>query len=184
MFFVQRMDRPGRYVALDSGQKQYVEGLLRGCARSACSTSCCDNHRVEAWTPEWYAFHALQRNHFESYGVRFSQARDGRHRSDVIRFRNCSEDGRCKLILYAPDRDVDPRPIDCKIYPYAIDWESIDLRRNEVYVGFWDKTCPMIAQGIPPSFRNQVTKILRRDLARLFNNTVFDMKFTGLKVRG
>jgi len=28
------------------------------------------------------------------------------------------------------NKDIDPRPIDCKIYPFVVDWDSIDFDKK------------------------------------------------------
>jgi hypothetical protein len=170
---------PGKYQPLGpKGELQYMEGGLDGCLGNGCKVSCCDDKRVEEWVPEFSTFHRVFKDYLRSLGVNITfgvqievpGSRNNSVRQDLVQFTNCSEDGKCKFLRYAPNRDIDPRPIDCKIYPYAVDWKTIDWDRNVFKVHLWDNGCPVVESdsGIPQSFRDKVTYILKRDFKTLF----------------
>lgn len=175
---MNRIIKPGIYVPLGpNNELQYMEGKLEGCLGKNCKSSCCDDKRVEEWIPEYSFFHASIKDYLISKGINM---RFHGKRRDLVRFTNCSDpiDRSCKFLKYATNRDVDPRPIDCKIYPYAVDWKTIDFKKGIVKVYLWDRGCPLVkVNAIPESFRNQVNMILGRDFGRIFHGMKFEFKY-------
>lgn len=166
-------------------KKQFIEGKLEYCKKGSCEDSCCDNDQVEEWANEYFAFHERLKDHIESLGIEI------RFIGDRARFRNCFDKKRkgCKLLLHSLNKDVDPRPIDCKIYPYVVDWKSIDFDKKAVSLFLWEfsrkKGCPLAKNNkIPEIFRKEVENIIKRDFAVLFYGARFNIKFinkVGLK---
>jgi len=152
--------------------EQYVEGKIEGCKKHHCEETCCDDDRVEEWVNEYFLFHERIKEHLISLGIEIE------FRGDRVLFRKCSDGKRCKFLLHSLNKDIDPRPIDCKIYPFTIDWKSIDFDRKIIRVHYWDRGCPLVKKNaIPKSFKNEVENILKRDLSVLFYGTRFKIKF-------
>jgi hypothetical protein len=75
-------------------------------------------------------------------------------------------------------KDVDPRPIDCKIFPFVVDWDAIDFDRKMVNLYYWDDSCPLVKNNsIPENFRKEVENIIKRDFAVLFHGARFNVVF-------
>lgn len=153
-------------------KKQFVEGRLEGCKKCSCPVACCDDNRVEEWVNEYFAFHERMKDHLLSLGIKMEF--DG----DRIRFKNCTNGKKCKFLTYSLNKDIDARPIDCKIYPFAVDWKSIDFDKKTVKLYYWDRGCPVLEnQGIPESFKKEVENIIKRDFAVLFHGARFSTEF-------
>ncbi|MFH1664269.1 MAG: hypothetical protein ABH986_05725 [archaeon] len=153
-------------------KEQFVEGKLEGCEKEFCSQSCCDDDKVEEWTNEYFAFHERMKEHLLSAGIKIHFA------GDRVRFTNCSDGRECKFLKYSLNKDIDPRPIDCKIFPFTVDWESIDFNKKIAKLDYWDKSCPLVkSNNIPKEFLKEVEGIIKRDFAVLFYGARFEVKF-------
>ena len=152
--------------------EQYVEGKLEGCKKDSCEDTCCDDDEVEEWANEYFAFHERIKDHLASVGIKIEFI------GDRVRFKNCSDGKRCKFLKYSLNKDIDPRPIDCKIYPFMVDWDSIDFDKKIVRLYYWDGSCPLVKnKSIPDDFRKEVETIIKRDFAVLFYGTRFKVEF-------
>jgi len=81
-------------------------------------------------------------------------------------------------LKYALNKDIDPRPIDCKIYPFVVDWDTIDFDKKIVKLYYWDNTCQLVKEKkIPKEFKKEVEHIIKRDFAHLFWGTKFKIEF-------
>jgi hypothetical protein len=154
-------------------KKQYVEGLIKRCQKAKCACTCCDNDEVEEWLFEYFAFHERMKDHLTSIGIKIDFF------GDRVRFTNCSDGKDCKFLKYSLNKDIDPRPIDCKIYPFVVDWPSIDFDNKIVRLYFWDKDCPLVKNNkISQEFKKEVENIIKRNFAVLFYNAQFKIKFS------
>ncbi|MFA5048091.1 MAG: hypothetical protein WC516_03645 [Patescibacteria group bacterium] len=152
--------------------KQFIEGQLNGCKQNFCEDTCCDDDRVEEWVNEYFAFHERLKDYITSLGIQIKFV------NDRVRFENCSDGKRCKFLKYSLNKDIDPRPIDCKIYPFCVDWNSIDFDKKVVKLYYWDKSCPLVRnEAIPNDFKREVESIIKRDFAVLFYGTRFEAMF-------
>ena len=155
-------------------KKQFVEGKIENCEGDLCEGPCCDDDRVEEWVNEYFVFHERIKDHLVSKGVKIEFA------GDRVRFKNCSDGKKCKFLKFFLNKDVDPRPIDCKIYPFAVDWKSINFDKKIVKLYYWDKDCPLVKNNcIPKKFREEVASIIKRDFAVLFYGARFNVEFVG-----
>jgi hypothetical protein len=153
-------------------QKQYKEGIIKNCSKEKCKCSCCDDDQVQEWVNEYFAFHEKMKDYLVSIGMKI------RFEGDRVWFKNCSDGKDCKFIKYSINNDVDLRPIDCKIYPYVVDWDTIDFDKKIVNLYYWDNDCPLVKNGqIPKEFTEEVEKIIKRDFHFLFYGTQFKVKF-------
>lgn len=154
-------------------KKQFTEGVLKGCAKEKCACSCCDNDKVEEWIIEYFAFHERLKDHLIKSGIKMEFI------NDRVRFKNCSDEEKCKFLLFSTNKDIDPRPIDCKIYPFAVDWKNIDFDKKTVNLLLWDHDCPVAKnKKIPKEFKEEVKKIIKRDFAVLFYGARFKVNFS------
>lgn len=153
-------------------KNQYIEGQLEGCKRDSCKDTCCDDDNVEEWVNEYFAFHERIKDHLTSLGITIEFV------GDRVRFKHCSDGKRCKFLLNSLNKDIDPRPIDCKIYTFTVDWKSIDFDKKIVRLYFWDEDCPLVKNNsIPNEFRKEVEAIIKRDFAILFCGAMFAVEF-------
>ncbi|MFA6184083.1 MAG: hypothetical protein WC682_03195 [Parcubacteria group bacterium] len=153
-------------------KNQYMEGKLAGCKKNKCKNTCCDDYRVEEWVDEYFAFHERMKDHITSLGIKI------KFKKDRVNFENCSDGKDCKFLKYSINKDIDPRPIDCKIYPFAVDWKDIDFDKKIVHLYYWDDECPLIRNNaIPNEFRQEVEANIKRDFATLFHGARFNVKF-------
>jgi hypothetical protein len=153
-------------------KEQFFEGGLAGCERYKCGCSCCDDNQVEEWVNEFFLFHERMKENLISHGIKIN------FKGDRVEFKKCSSGKECKFLKYSLNKDADPRPIDCKIYPYAVDWKSIDFDKKIVKVLYWDKGCPLVKNNaIPDSFNETVANIIKRDFAVLFYGANFKVSF-------
>ncbi len=153
-------------------QKQFFEGKLADCKGANCNYRCCNDDHGEEWANEYFLFHEKLRNHLESVGINIE------FRGDRVKFLGCSDGRGCKFIKHSLNRNVDPRPIDCKIYPFSVDWNNIDFGKKIVSLTYWDLECPLVRSNkIPKKFKSEVEAIIKRDFAVLFYGTRFDVKF-------
>jgi len=153
-------------------KKQFVEGKLAGCAGRFCEDICCDDNKVIEWVVEYLAYHDNIKDHLLSHGINIE------FKEDRVYFTGCSDGKKCKFLKYALNKNVDPRPIDCKIYPFVVDWDTIDFDKKIVKLYYWDNTCPLVKQNkIPLEFRKEVENIITRDFAFLFFGAKFKVKF-------
>ena len=151
---------------------QYIEGQLEGCRKDSCKETCCDDDEVEEWVNEYFAFHERIKGHLTSKGIQIEFI------EDRVKFKNCSDGKECKFLKYSLNKDIDPRPIDCKIYPFMVDWDSIDLDKKMVRLNYWDDSCPMVkTNSVPKEFRSEVENIIKRDFALLFYGARFSVEF-------
>ena len=152
-------------------QKQFMEGQMKGCKKYACQHSCCDDDQVEEWTAEYFAFHERMKDHIASIGIKMKFI------GDRVQFKNCSDGRLCKLLTHSLNKDIDPRPIDCKIYPFVVDWDSINFDKKIVKLYYWDNECPLVVnKSIPEEFRKEAVHIIKRDFAVLFYGARFEVK--------
>ena len=153
-------------------KEQFVEGKLEGCKKDSCEDTCCDDDQVEEWANEYFAFHERIKDHLASVGIKIEFI------GDRIRFKNCSDGKRCKFLKHSLNKDIDPRPIDCKIYPFCVDWDSIDFDKKIVKLYYWESSCPLVKNNsIPINFRKEVENIIKRDFAVLFYGARFKVEF-------
>jgi len=153
-------------------QKQAKECNLKKCPGFRCGCTCCDDDEVEEWIVEYCVFHERMKDFLISKGIKIEFC------DDRVRFKNCSDGKKCKFLKYALNKEIDPRPIDCKIYPFAVDWHTIDFEKRLVNIMYCDYDCPLIKTGeISKSFKDDVVKILRRDFSMLFYGMEFIFKF-------
>jgi hypothetical protein len=153
-------------------KKQFVEGALKHCQRSSCKNTCCDDDQVEEWVNEYFAFHERIKDYLLSLGIKIF------FKGDRVFFKNCSDGKNCKFLKYSLNKDIDPRPIDCKIYPYEVDWDTFDSGKKIVTLHYWDNDCPLVRKNaIPEKFKKEVEYIIKRDFAVLFYGSKFEVKF-------
>ncbi len=152
--------------------KQFFEGKLNGCKKYKCGCSCCDDYKVEEWINEFFLFHESIKEHLIAHGIKINFA------GDRIYFTNCSTGKECKLLKYSLNKDRDPRPIDCKIYPYSVDWKNINFDNKIVNLYLWDRGCPLVKNNkITKEFKKEVENIIKRDFGTLFYGTIFKVNF-------
>ena len=152
--------------------KQFVEGALKECKKDFCEDTCCDDDHVEEWANEFFAFHERMKDHLTSNGIKIKFA------GDRVQFKNCSDGKRCKFLKHSLNKDIDPRPIDCKIFPFWVDWNSIDFDKKIVNLYYWDDSCPLVKNNsVPNEFRKEVENIIKRDFAVLFYGAIFTVNF-------
>lgn len=154
-------------------EKQYKECQLEKCAQAECECSCCDDDQVEEWVNEYFAYHERFKDYLKKMGVKIKFI------GDRVRFTSCSDGKNCKFLKYSLNKDIDPRPIDCKIYPYTVDWDSIDFDKKIIKLFYWDdRACPLIKNyPISDKFKDEVKTILKRDFAFLFYGARFSIEF-------
>jgi len=152
--------------------EQYVEGKLEGCKKELCEITCCDDDQVEEWVNEYFEFHERMKDHLTSIGIKIEFI------GDRVKFENCSDGKECKFLKYSLNKDIDQRPIDCKIFPFVVDWDAIDFDKKIVKLYYWDDDCPLVkAKSIPESFRREVETIIIRDFTVLFCGARFKVEF-------
>jgi len=153
-------------------KKQAKEGVLKNCPGYKCSNCCCDDDLVEEWIVEYFAFHERIKDFLISKGVKI------KFKDDRASFTNCSDGKNCKFIKYSLNKDLDLRPIDCKIYPYVVDWNTIDFDKKIVKLYYWDNECPLVRDNkITEGFKEEVASILKSDFSALFYGTRFEIEF-------
>jgi len=153
-------------------KKQLFEGKIQGCQQYKCGCSCCDEDQVEEWANEYFLFHEPIKENLIAHGVKMI------FNGDRVEFKNCSTGTECKFIKYSLNKDRDARPIDCKIYPYCVDWNKIDFNNKVVNLYYWDNDCPLVKnKKIPEKFKKEVVDIIKRDFAVLFYGAIFDVNF-------
>lgn len=153
-------------------KEQFMEGKLEGCKKEKCGCTCCDEDQVEEWVFEYFAFHERYKDYLESIGVKLNFV------GDRVQFKGCSDGKRCKFLTKSLNKDIDARPIDCKIYPFVVDWKAIDFDKKIVRLYYWDDECPLVVnKKIPDSFRREVEKIIKRDFGFLFYGANFKVEF-------
>lgn len=151
--------------------KKIAEGCLSVCKKEKCPVSCCDDVGVEEWVMEYLAFHDRARVFWESKGIKF------KFKGDRVGVTNCSTGKECKFLKYSLSKDYDQRPIDCKIYPYFVDWEEIDFNKKKINLYFADFDCPLTKEQMPPEFKDNVSRIIKRDFSLLFFGADFEVIF-------
>ena len=109
-------------------------------------------------------FHDKQKAHLQKHGIKIQ------FKKDRVEFTNCSNGKECKFIKYALDKDIDPRPIDCKIYPFSVDRHNIDFDKKIVHLYLWSVKCPIVRMKAHlESFKKEAERIIKRDFALLFD---------------
>jgi Fe-S-cluster containining protein len=108
---------------------------------------------------------------------------------DKVQFKHCSDGKNCKFLKYSLNKDIDPRPIDCKIYPFAVDWKEIDFDKKIVRLYYWESNwedcCPLVKKNaIPESFKKEIEAIIKRDFAVLFYGARFSIEFVNEVFKG
>ena len=158
---------------MNQNEEQFCEGLfLKECQKCGCKRNCCDDDCVEEWIIEFFHFHEKMKDFLISHGIKMSF--DG----DRVHFKDCSEGKECKFLKYAQDKTADPRPIDCKIYPYNVDWDNMDFDKKVVILYCHDTRCPMIKnEKVDKELRKEVERIIKRDFSLLFNGAQFEVEF-------
>jgi len=152
--------------------KQFVEGLIDECAGAKCSCSCCDDEMVQEWIVEYFKFHERLKDHLKKHWIKIKFIKDR------VEFKNCSDGKKCKFLKYSLNKDIDPRPIDCKIYPFSVDWHNIDFDKKIVNLYLRWMECPIIKMRASlEKFKKQVEYIIKRDFATLFEWLDFQVKF-------
>ncbi len=151
---------------------QAIEGKIKGCKGRKCEDVCCDDNAVVEWIGEYLAYHDNIKEHLQKQGIKIQ------FKDDRVYFTHCSDGKKCKFLKYALNKTIDPRPIDCKIYPFVVDWDTIDFDNKIVKLYFWDNTCPLVKnKKIPSEFKKEVEHIIKRDFAHLFWGTKFKIEF-------
>lgn len=153
-------------------KKQNKECVLIDCAKENCNCSCCDEDEVQEWIVEYLAFHHRMKDFLKDKGIKIV------FKGDRVEYKNCSTGKECKFIKYATNKDIDSRPIDCKIYPYLVDWKDLDWEKGIVNLYFWDLGCPLVQKNkISKDFKDSITKVIKRDFSLLFYGIDFDVVF-------
>jgi len=116
------------------------------------------------------------KKHLVSLGIKIEFS------GDRVRFKNCSDGKKCKFLEHSLNKDIDPRPIDCKIYPFAVDWVNIDFNRKIARLRYWEENkenyCPLVkSNSIPEEFKRETEAIIKREFAFLFYGARFTVKF-------
>jgi hypothetical protein len=152
--------------------RKCVEGAFAACKRNKCRHSCCDRKGVEEWVVEYFAFHERVKDFLKSLGIEIL------FRNDRVVFRNCGDGKGCKFLRCGLNDDVDLRPIDCKIYPFFVEWNTIDFDKKVVRL-LYDRDCPVASKGrLPEDFKKRVRDVIRRDFSLLFYGADFRVVFT------
>ncbi len=149
---------------------------MKGCRKNSCRDTCCDDDRVEEWVNEYFAFHERLKDYIASLGIKIKFVKDR------VQFKNCSDGKGCKFLKHSLNKDIDPRPIDCKIYPFCVDWKEIDFDKKIVRLYYWESNwedcCTLVKKNaIPKLFKKEVETIIKRDFAVLFYGARFKVKF-------
>jgi hypothetical protein len=152
-------------------KKQRIEGCLSFCKKDNCPVSCCDDVGVEEWIMEYLIFHERQKDFLKEKGIKFE------FKGDRVGITNCSNGKECKFLKYATNETIDSRPIDCKIYPYHVDWKEMDFGNKKVNLYFADFDCPLTKKKISSEFKSYVKHILQRDFSLLFYGLDFKIIF-------
>ena len=155
-------------------QKQYIEGKLEGCFGHKCAISCCDRKGKEAeeWVDEFFLYHERLKDYLIAQGIKIEFI------DDRVKFSNCTDGKNCKFLKFSLNKDIDPRPNDCKIYPFNVDWESIDFDKKIVRLYYMDDLCPLVKNNsIPDSFRKEVEEITKKSFSTLFNGSECSVEF-------
>jgi len=153
-------------------KKQFKEGKIVGCLGAKCNKCCCDDDLVEEWIIEYLAFHDRMKDFLISKGINIEFI------NDRVKYRNCSDGKECKFIKYSTSKKIDSRPIDCKIYPFIVDWNMIDFDKKIVNLYYWDNDCPMVKnKNISVEFKKEVEEIIKNDFSFLFHGARFKVKF-------
>lgn len=140
--------------------------------KANCQACCCDDDQVQEWLNEYFAFHERMKDFLISKGVGI------KFNGDRVNFKNCSDGKNCKFLKYSLNKNIDSRPIDCKIYPYVVDWEDIDFDKKIAKLYYWDNEYPLVKNNsISEEFKKEVEKIVKRDFAILFYGARFEIKF-------
>ncbi len=151
---------------------QYFEGKLNKCRGANCDNCCCDDDEVQEWIHEYFAFHERIKDYLKSLGIKI------KFKGDRVEFKKCSDGRDCKFIKNSLNKDFDPRPIDCKIYPFVVDWDTIDFDNKIVNLHYWDNSCPLIQKNfITKKFKKEVDNIIKRDFGILFFGARFNVNF-------
>lgn len=156
--------------------KQRIEGKLKDCKRNSCKHCCCDDGLVEEWIIEFFFFHQKVKDFLLKQGIKI------KFLGDRVKFFNCSDGKNCKFLKYSLNNEIDLRPIDCKIYPFIIEWNTVNFDKKIINLYYWGDECPIIKKGIPEDFKKSVESILKRDFAYMFNGAEFKINFTGKKI--
>ena len=157
-------------------KKQYMEWLSLWCAGSKCKYSCCDDDSVQERVIEFLKFHDREKEYLKNHGIKIN------FKKDRVEFTNCSTGKECKFIKYALNKDIDPRPIDCKIYPFSVDRHNIDFDKKIVRLYLWSVKCPIVhIKANLNDFKKEVKMIIKRDFAALFDGANFTVKFMDKK---
>lgn len=153
-------------------KKQIKEGKLKGCLGMKCKCTCCDDDEVEEWINEYLFFHDRIKDFIKSKGIEIEFV------DDRVRFKKCSDGKHCKFLQFPLNKGLDMRPIDCKIYPFAVDWHTIDFDKKIVNILYCDNDCLFVQKKlIDDDFRKEVVDILRRDFTLLFYGVDFEFRF-------
>jgi Fe-S-cluster containining protein len=157
---------------------QLTEGRLASCRRAKCLECCCDDG-TEEWIVEFFAFHGRMKDHLRSLDIEIE------FHNDRVRFKGCSDGESCKFLKHSLNKGIDPRPIDCKIFPFVVDWDTIDFDKRVVRLYLWDRSCPLVRKNlIDRDFRRDVEAIIKRDFSLLFYGAGFSVEFVEREFRG
>jgi hypothetical protein len=156
----------------DLGEEQFLEEDLKKCKETKCDAKCCYNiSPVKEWVAEYFMFHDKIRDKLVSDGVKID-FREGR-----FFFERCFNKGKCSFLKHSPE-GVDLRPIECKIYPYRVDWHSVDFDNKIVILFCIDGNCPLVKDKAENErYKKEVERIIKRDFALLFNGAQFEVAF-------
>ena len=154
-------------------EEQFCEGCFSGCRKHGCYIeNCCKYNLNQGCVNEYFLFQEKMKDILILHGVDIS------FENGMVFYRNCVDGNDCKFLKYAPDKNVDPRPFDCKIYPYTFDWSSVDFNEKIVFVYCGDNHCPIVIdKKEDEEFRKEVKEIVKRNFALLFNGAKFRVQF-------
>ena len=158
---------------MDSNKEQFLEKDLERCKKMNCNAECCHNiSPVREWIVEYFTFHDKIRDKLISSGVKIN------FKEDKVFFENCSPGKReCSFLKHSPE-NVDLRPLECKIYPYRMDWHNVDFDKKSVILFCVDGNCPLVRENKKDEeYRREIEKIIKRDFAKLFNGVEFEVQF-------
>ena len=156
----------------NSSEEQFLEEDLKKCKETKCDAKCCDNiSPVREWVAEYFIFHDKIRDKLVSNGVKID------FKEGKFFFERCFNKGECSFLKYSP-RGVDLRPIECKIYPYRVNWRGVDFNKKIVILFCINESCPLVKnKKEDKEYRKEIEKIIKRNFALFFNGAQFEVQF-------
>jgi len=158
---------------MNQNEEQFLEEDLEKCKKMNCNANCCHNiSPIKEWIVEYFMFHDKIKNELISDGVKIN------FKEEKVFFENCSLGKmKCSFLKHSPE-GVDLRPIECKIYPYRVDWHSVDFDNKVVILFCIDENCPLVKDKTEnEKYKKEIERIIKRDFALLFNGAQFGVAF-------